>query len=153
MFRWIIVLTAAVLVTRTFLLPPAPAVAPPFAGLARLVAWGLAVAMVALGGLFPLPLGHRMYLSLGSGAAFATLLVFSPVEALPVAFAGMLIAQMAGRAAGERRKCAVVFNLAQYLMTWSLAAEIYHRTQAEQVYGQPVLSWVPVVAAGAVYLL
>ncbi|MBI4279928.1 MAG: hypothetical protein HY660_15865, partial [Armatimonadetes bacterium] len=45
------------------------------------------------------------------------------------------------------------FNLAQYVVTWSLAAEVYHRTQAEQMYTHPILSWIPVVASGAVYLL
>ncbi|MBI4278494.1 MAG: HD domain-containing protein [Armatimonadetes bacterium] len=153
-FRWTIVVTAVALAARIFILCPASDFDPPFTGLAAGVAALVAVVMVALGSLFPLPLGHKIYLSLGSGAAFAALLVFPPHSALPLVFAGTLITQIIRRGHGHSlTPAAIVFNLAQYLVTWSLSAEVYYRAQAEPFFTHPALSWVPVVAAGAVYLL
>ncbi|MBI4279925.1 MAG: HD-GYP domain-containing protein [Armatimonadetes bacterium] len=154
-FQLAVAAAAAALVARMFLFTSTgAALEPPFAGPAAAVAAGLAVALAALGGFYPLPLGHKIHLSLGSSAAFATLLIFPPQQALLLAFAGTSIAQ-AVRWKRENRLTlqTILFNLAQYLVTWSLAAEIYHRAQAAPVLAQGLFSWVPVAAAGAVYLL
>ncbi|MBI4278979.1 MAG: HD-GYP domain-containing protein [Armatimonadetes bacterium] len=145
---------AVALVARTYLVPSLAPADAPFPGLAAVVAAGLAVLMVGLGGLFPLPLGHKIHLNIGITAAFATLLVFPPQQAILLTSAGTLAAQVIRWGRGSRlTPPTILFNLAQYLVTWSLAAEVYHRIQANPVTARPAVSWVPVVAAGVVYLL
>lgn len=127
--------------------------APFLMGVPRDVAAPLAVVVIALLGVSPLPLGHKVFLNLGSGAAFAVLLLFPASEALPVAFSGILIAQLIRRRRGDRLSpSTIAFNQVQYVAAWSLAATVLVWTH-NTLGVQPAASWVPVVAAGAVYLL
>ncbi len=152
-FELAILAAAAVLVTHTLALPPADAPSPSLTGPAGGAVAAVAIALIALAGVFPIPLGHKVYLSLGSGAAFAALLVFPPREALPLAFGGMLIAQVIRRGRGSRlTPSTILFNQMQYLVTWTLAAAFYLRTQSD-VGAYPAMAWLPVAAAGAVYML
>ncbi len=84
------VLVAALVVGgRTVFTPPLVQVPDlHFTGLVGGLAAATAVGVVVLAGVFPLPFNSKITLSLGSGAIFATLLVFPPYEALPLAFAG-----------------------------------------------------------------
>ncbi|MBI4279415.1 MAG: HD-GYP domain-containing protein [Armatimonadetes bacterium] len=154
MFQLAIAAAAVGLMVRTYLVAPEMATTAPFTGPAAILAAVLTVALVGLGGLFPLPLGHKIHLSLGSSAAFATLLVFPPQEAIPLAFAGTLIAQVIRWKRGDRLTLpTIIFNLMQYVVTWSLAADVYYRAQANLLLTNPAFSWLPVVATGAIYLL
>jgi len=117
------------------------------------VAAVVAVVLIALAGVFPLPLGHKVYMSLGSGAAFAVLLIFPLYEALPLAFTGILVAQLVRRRMGQRlTPSTILFNQMQYVVTWSLAATIYLRTRSD-LGVHPAAPWLPILAAGTVYIL
>lgn len=133
---------------------PGPATAPAFlTGWSGDVATPLAIAVIALLGISPLPLGHKVFLNLASGAAFAVLLTFPTYEALPVAFCGVLLAQLVRWRRGDRLSpSTILFNQVQYVATWSLTAIVFARTH-DALGAEPALAWVPVAAAGAVYLL
>ncbi len=152
-FGLAVLVAAAASAARTWLVlsPAAPdlAVSGPPGDLAA----ALAIILTVLGGLFPLPLGQKIHLSLGSAAIFGTLLAFPAYEALPLAFTGTLVAQLVRRHRGYRlTPSTILFNQAQYLVTWSLAAAVYVRTRAD-LLAHPGLAWVPVAAAGTVYIL
>jgi signal transduction histidine kinase len=132
---------------------PAPSPGSSLAGLAGGLAAAVAVVTIALAGVFPLPLGRKAFLSLGSGVAFAALLVFPLREALALAFSGTLIAQVVRRQRGYRlTPSTILFNQMQYLVTWSLAAGIYLRVRSD-VAAHPAFAWLPAVVAGTVYVL
>ena len=149
------VLAAGVaLAARTIAVAPPGLPVPAFVGLEGGIAAILAVVAITLTGAFPLPLGNKTYLSLGSGAAFATLLMFSPQQALPLAFAGTLVAQILRRHRGYRLSAyTVLFNQAQYLVTWSLCAALYVKARADLAAHPAVSAWLPVLAVGVVYVL
>jgi|GEM_PF-1810989 len=152
-FELAVVVAAVAAATHALALASSEAPGPFLTGLPSDLAAAVAVALIALAGVFPLPLGHKVHMSLGSGAAFAVLLIFPLYEALPVAFTGILIAQVVRRYRGDRLSLStILFNQMQYVVTWSLAVTIYLRTRSD-LSAHPALSWIPVVAAGAVYLL
>lgn len=151
-FELAVLAAGVALAARTLVAPPGVPV-PFFTGLESGLAAALALIVIALAGAFPVPLGNKTFLSLGSGAVFATLLVFSPQQAVPLAFAGTLIAQIVRRHRGYRLTShTILFNQAQYLVTWGLCIALYFRVRADLV-AYPALSWLPVVAAGIVYAL
>lgn len=152
-FELAVLVAAVALAARTLLLPSAAAPGPVLAGWAGVLAVVLVIALTALGGIYPLPLGRKIHLSLGSGAVFATLLVFPPQQALLLAFAGTLIAQLVRRHRGYRlTPSTILFNQMQYLVTWSLVVAVYGRLR-DDLGPPPTLEWLPVVAASAVYML
>ncbi len=152
-FELFVLVAGIALAARAIAVAPAGDSALPFHGLAGDMAAVLALAVIALAGAFPLPLGNKTYLSLGSGAAFAVLLVFSPREALPLAVAGTLIAQILRQRRGYRLTFyTILFNEGQYLVTWSLCLALYFRAQAD-LMAHPALSALPMVVAGIFYVL
>ncbi|MHB8733148.1 MAG: HD-GYP domain-containing protein [bacterium] len=125
---------------------------PPFlVGWSRDVAAPLAVVVIALLGVSPLPLGQKVFLNLGSGAAFTVLLIFPASNALPVAFSGTLIAQLVRRLRGDRlTPFTIAFNQVQYVATWSLVAAVFVWTH--NALGAREAMWVPIAASGLVYI-
>lgn len=151
-FELVVLMAAAALAAQIVFAPPAT-IGLPVTGLPGAGAAILALIVIALAGTYPLSIGHKIFLSLGSGAAFATLLIFPPQLALPIAFAGTLLSQVARRRRGYRLTAAtILFNQAQYVATWSLVLDVYARARIDML-AHPALFWLPVVAAGSVYVL
>ena len=88
-------------------------------------------AAVALGGIYPFPLGLNIFLALGSSASFAILLSFPVHLALVPTTAGTVIAQLVSRRRRRLGVSTIVFNVAQSLLTWSLAVGLFHRLWAD----------------------
>jgi len=80
-----------------------------------------------------------MFLALGSGASFAILLAFPPHLALIPTCAGTIIAQVASRARRRLSVPTIIFNVAQYVLTWSLVIVLFHRLWGD-------LAWLPAQA-------
>jgi hypothetical protein len=112
-------------------------------------------AAVALGGIYRLPIGAKRQVSFGSGAAFAGLLVFPPAVALMPAAAGVLTAQLVNRWRWRRLTApTIVFNVMQYLVSWSVAILLFHRLWANLAWLPPgARFWAAGAVCGAGYLL
>lgn len=114
----------------------------------------VAAAAVGLGGMYQLPLGSKIFLVLGTGASFAILLSFPVHLALIPTTMGAVIAQFANRRRRRLSLPTIVFNVTQYVLTWSLVIMLFHRLWAD-------LAWLPAQArlsiaaagAGLAYLL
>lgn len=151
-FAVMVFLAAAVLVSRALALEWSGTPAPFLTGWTRDLAAPSVIAVIALLGVSPLPLGQKVFLNLGSAAAFAALLIFPFYEALPAAFCGTLIAQLVRWRRGDRlTPFTIFFNQVQYAATWSLVAMTFVWMH-DALGDQPATSWVPIAAAGAVYL-
>ncbi|TMI78121.1 MAG: HD domain-containing protein, partial [Bacillati bacterium ANGP1] len=113
-----------------------------------------AIPAIALAGVFPLSVGQKMYLNLGSGVAFGLLLILPPPQGLAIAFAGMLAGQLVRRSRGYRLTLpTIVFNQAQYLATWALVVLTNARIRSEAPAQLPDGAWLATVGAGVVYLV
>ncbi|HTD48882.1 MAG: HD domain-containing protein [Bacillati bacterium ANGP1] len=113
-----------------------------------------AIPAIALAGAFPLSVGQKMYLNLGSAVAFGLLLILPPPQGLAIAFAGMLAGQLVRRSRGYRLTLpTIVFNQAQYLATWALVVLTNARIRAEAPARWPDGAWLATVGAGVVYLV
>ena len=130
---------------------PAIAFGSPVATVALLLA---AAAAVALGGIYHLPLGLKTFLVLGGGASFAILLSFPVHLALLPTTAGTVIAQFVSRRRRRLSLPTIVFNVMQYLLTWSLVIVLFHRLWADFAWlpGQGRL-WPAALGAGLAYML
>jgi signal transduction histidine kinase len=111
-------------------------------------------AAVALGAIYRLPVPSKIFLSLGSGANFALLLILPAQVAFPVAVAGTAAGQLLRRRRGDRLSTwTMTFNVAQYVVTWSLALAMYYRVAGEPFAAMPEGAWIPIAAAASVYIL
>lgn len=114
----------------------------------------LGAAGVALGATYRLPSPSKIFLSLGSGSSFALLLILPAHVAFPVAFAGAAAGQLLRRCRGDRLSTrTMAFNVAQYVVTWSVALAMYYRVAGEPFATTPDGAWIPVAAAASVYIL
>lgn len=131
-------------------LPTVAAGAP--AGVAALLI--AATIAVALGGIYHLPLGRKVFLALGSGASFAILLSFPVHLALIPTTAGTVVAQFVSRRRRRLSAPAIIFNVAQYVVTWSLVIILFHRLWADlgSLPAQARLS-LAAIGAGLVHML
>jgi signal transduction histidine kinase len=126
-----------------------------------LAAWPLVVATaiigaagVAVGAIYRLPFPSKIFLSLGSSASFALLLILPAQLAFPVAFAGTAAGQLLRRRRGDRLSTwTMAFNVAQYVVTWSVALAMYFRVAGEPFAATPDGAWVPAAASAFVYIL
>src|SRR5579864_2277162 len=126
-----------------------------------LAAWPLVIATailgaagVAVGSVYRLPLPSKMFLTLGSAASFALLLILPAHEAVPVAFTGAAVAQLLRRRRGDRLSTwTMAFNVSQYVVTWSAALAMYFRVAGEPFAATPDGAWVPAAAAACVFIL
>jgi len=113
-----------------------------------------AATAVGLGGIYHLPLGLKIFLVLGTGASFAILLSFPIHLALIPTTAGTIFAQFASRRRRRLSLPTIVFNVMQYLLTWSLVVMFFHRLWGD-------LAWLPpqarlsiaAIGAGLAYML
>jgi signal transduction histidine kinase len=115
----------------------------------------LGIAAVTLYSLTTLTMGHqKTCLNVGSGAAFAVVLALPPNTALPVAFAGMLAAQLIRRYRGRQRLTlpTIAFNQAQYVVTWALASAAYSRLILDVPKDGTLALWGPAAGAALVYM-
>ena len=113
-----------------------------------------ATAAVALGGIYHLPLGLKMFLALGSGASFAILLTFPPHLALIPTCAGTIIAQIVTRTRRRLSVPTIVFNVAQYVLTWSIVIVLFHRLWGDFSWLPPYARlWSAVIGAALAYML
>ncbi len=131
--------------------PPTIAVGGPPGAAALLIAATIAV---ALGSIYHLPLGLKVFLALGSGASFAILLSFPVHLALIPTTAGTIVAQFVSRRRRRLSGPTIVFNVTQYVLTWSLVVVLFHRlwTDLGSLPAQPRLS-LAAMAAGLAYVL
>jgi signal transduction histidine kinase len=126
-----------------------------------LAAWPLVIVTgvagalcVAVGSIYRLPFPSKLFLSLGSGAVFALLLILPADTAIPVSFVGAAAAQLLRRHRGDRLSAwTMAFNLAQYVVTWGAALAMYLRVASEEFAATPAGAWVPVAAAAFTYVL
>lgn len=152
-FAAAVFVAAVALALRALSLPWSGLPAPFLVGMTRDVAAPVAALAIAVLGVSPLPLGHKVFLNLGSGAAFAVLLIFPPNQALPAAFSGILIAQLVRRRRGDRLTAStILFNQVQYVATWSLTATVFVWMR-DALGVRPATLWIPIAAAGIVYIL
>jgi signal transduction histidine kinase len=127
----------------------------------HLAAWPLVIVTavagavcVVVGSVYRLPFPSKLFLSLGSGAVFALLLILPAATAIPVSFVGMAAAQILRRRRGDRLSAwTMAFNVAQYVVTWSAALAMYGRIAGERFAAAPAGAWAPAAAAGFTYIL
>lgn len=130
--------------------PPTIAAGGPVGSVALLLA---ATAAVALGGISHQPLGLKTFLVLG-GAPFAILLSFPVHLALLPTGVGTMIAQFASRRRRRLSLPTIAFNVAQYMLTWSLVIALFHRLWGDFAW-LPVHArlWMAVTGAALAYML
>lgn len=101
------------------------------------------------GGLSVLAAGQKTFLNFGGSAALAAVLSLPARYAFPAAFTGILASQLIRRARGDRLSIqTIVFNQAQRVAGWSVAALVYVRLRSEPA-GAAV--WLPILGAAAAY--
>ena len=85
--------------------------------------------------------------------AFAIFLTFGPVPAI----AAQALASLIGDVVGKKPALKVVFNVAQYVLAWSMAGIVFHAIMGNETFGpETEFTWrwgAAVVLSGATYFL